>query len=445
MSQQPLDLRRSIQIVRRRKKIFGAVVILGILAGAAYGVLKTPLPQSTALVLLPQASAQDTQSGTPDTLIQTEVVVAGSDSVLTGALPHVSPPVSLETLRNTVQVGSEAGSILSFTASGKTATDAEDTANAVANSYVAYVSAADSPAGHVQAKLLEPAITASGTKVPEHTVIFGLLGLLAGALIGFVIVLAIGRNDRRLLERDAIANSIGAPVLASVPVAHPSDAVSWAKLLDEYEPEVVHRWTLTKLLQGFGLPDGAVLTGTQNGSRGRGFSLTVLSLSSDPGALALGPQLAAFAAGLGVPTALVIGPQQDVNVSATLRTACAAAPRPAERRRPLQLVVSDAGDFGQLRASFVVVVTVVDGGDPHMPDGSHTTGTVLGVSAGAATAEQLARAATAAAASDREIFGILVADPEPGDRTTGRIPRLASPAWRSRPSRVNDIPTEIRR
>jgi capsular polysaccharide biosynthesis protein len=445
MSQQPLDLRRSIQIVRRRKKLFGAVVVLGLLVGAAYGVLKPPLPQSTALVLLPQASAQDTQSTSTDTLIQTEVVVAGSDSVLTGALAHVSPAMSLQTLRNTVQVGSEAGSILSFTASGKTATEAEDTANAVANSYVAYVSAANSPAGHVQAQVLEPAITATGTKGTEHTVIYALLGLLAGALVGFVIVLAVGRQDRRLLERDAIANSIGAPVLASIPVAHPSDPLSWAKLLDEYEQEVVHRWALTRLLQGFGLPDGEALAGTHNGARPRGFSLTVLSLSSDPGALALGPQLATFAAALGVPTALVIGPQQDVNVTATLRTACAAAPHSAERRKPLQLVVSDAGDLGQLRAAFVVVVAVVDGGDPRMPDGLRTTGTVLAVSAGAATAEQLARAATAAAASDREIFGILVADPEPGDQTTGRIPRLAAPAWRSRPTRVSDIPTEIRR
>ena len=45
--------------------------------------------------------------------------------------------------------------------------------------------------------------------------------------------------------------------------------------------------------------------------RATGSSVAVLSLSSDPGAFALGPQLAVFAASLGIPTALVIGPQQD--------------------------------------------------------------------------------------------------------------------------------------
>ena len=49
---------------------------------------------------------------------------------------------------------------------------------------------------------------------------------------------------------------------------------------------------------------------------------------------------------------------------------------------------------------------------------------MLGVSAGGATAEELARVATAAAADDRDIYGILVANPDAGDQTTGRIPHL---------------------
>ena len=57
MSQQALDLRRSVQIVRRHRKLFGAVVALGLLIGAAYAVLKPPVLTSTALVVLPQASA----------------------------------------------------------------------------------------------------------------------------------------------------------------------------------------------------------------------------------------------------------------------------------------------------------------------------------------------------------------------------------------------------
>ena len=40
MSQETLDLRRSIQIVRRHKLLMGIMVALGILAGGAYAVLK---------------------------------------------------------------------------------------------------------------------------------------------------------------------------------------------------------------------------------------------------------------------------------------------------------------------------------------------------------------------------------------------------------------------
>lgn len=445
MSEQALDLRRSMQIVRRHKRIFGAIVLLGLLLGTAYAVLKPPMLTSTALVVLGQTPASNSQaagaaSGT-DSYVATQVVIASSVPVLSLALPHVSPAMELQTLEGKVQVKSVTVSILSFSATGETAAEAEATANAVANSYVAYVTPASSPVGHVPARVLQSATSASGTKLPERIVIFGLLGALAGALVGFVTSLAIGRNERRLTGRDAIANSIGAPVLASLPVAHPSDAAAWAKLLDEYQPGVVHAWGLTKMLRQFGVAE----IGVNNGARDSGASLTVLSLSTDPRALALGPQLAAFAASLGIPTALVIGPQQDMIITATLRTACAAqAQAAAGRHKPLRLVVSDDGHLGRLRAGFVVVVAVVDGRAPRMPDTVRTSATVLGVSAGVATAEQLARAATAAAADDREIIGILVADPDSGDQTTGRIPRLTPAMPRPLPTRVTDVPTEIR-
>ena len=95
-------------------------------------------------------------------------------------------------------------------------------ANAVANSFVGYTGI-----GHVPAQVLQSATSASGTKLPERVAIYALLGALAGVLIGFVAVVAISRSDRRLVERDAIANSIAAPVLASVPVSHPTDA-AWS-------------------------------------------------------------------------------------------------------------------------------------------------------------------------------------------------------------------------
>ena len=88
----------------------------------------------------------------------------------------------------------------------------------------------------------------------------------------------------------------------------------------------MHAWRLRKALQQLGRQTTSYSERVTAAVR----SLAVLSLSSDPGALALGPQLAVFAASLGIPTALVIGPQQDANVTATLRAACA-APLPHPR------------------------------------------------------------------------------------------------------------------
>jgi hypothetical protein len=171
----------------------------------------------------------------------------------------------------------------------------------------------------------------------------------------------------------------------------------------------------------------------------------VLSLSTDRKALALGPQLAAFAAAAGIPTALVIGPGQDANVAATLHTACAAA-APPKISRYLRVAVSNDAQAGQLPGIvLVVVVAIVDGQAPRVADTMRATATVLGVSAGAATADQLARIAVSAATDGREIAGILVADPDVADRTTGRVPQVARPGLRAMPTRITGTTTEMRR
>jgi uncharacterized protein involved in exopolysaccharide biosynthesis len=96
MSQQALDLRRSVQIVRRHKILVGAVTAFGVLAGAGYGALYPPMFTSTALVALPQAAASSTQpaqAGTTGTsgYMATQTVVASSDPVLSGAIPRTNP------------------------------------------------------------------------------------------------------------------------------------------------------------------------------------------------------------------------------------------------------------------------------------------------------------------------------------------------------------------
>jgi capsular polysaccharide biosynthesis protein len=469
MSQQALDLRRSIQIVRRHRVFVVVVVALGILGGAAYAVLKPPMVAATALVALPasqvtqSAVATSTTTTGTDPFTATQEVVAGSYPVLLGALPDVRPVMSLTELHHNVQVGSPSPDIVSVTAQGKNAADAEANANAVANSYVSYVNSPHSAVGHISAQLLESARTASESSAIARTIIYALVGGLASLLIVVIAVLAIGRNDRRLRARDEIANSIGIPVVASVPVAHPSAAGGWTKLFESYTPNAVHSWQMHTALRQLGMPrpgsgrpayngNGSSLTdgiraSAYDGGDDGPFTLGVLSLSSDSRALALGPQLAVFAASQNIPTALVIGPQQDVAATATLRTACATPVSGASTRHGLlQVTVYDEGRADvEADTVLVVVVAVVDSRAPKMPDTMRTDATVIGVSAGTATAEQLARAAVAAAAAGRDITGILVADPDSADQTTGRIPHLARPARRRLPNRLRGIVTEIRR
>ena len=447
MSQKALDVRRSVQIVRRHKVLVGIVMVLGAVGGGAYAVLHPPVLTSTALIALQPPTSQNAQNtqqpvaGGIDPFTSTQEVVAASDSVLQAALHDARPAMSLDRLRRNIQVGSPAADIISINAKGKSAADAEATANAVAASYVAYVSSPNSPVGHVSARQLEQAISASGPSRVSRIAVYAVLGALAGALIAFVLVLLIGRHDRRLRERDDIARSIGVPVLASCPVAHPSDAAGWTKLLEEYKPAAVHAVRLRQALQQL---ETASINGYGMGRDGSSF--TVLSLSSDSGALALAPQLAVFAASLGTPTTLVIGPQQDANVTATLRTAFAAPPD-ASSKRPglLRVIVTDNAVDMQPDTALTVVAAVVDGNGPQVPETMRTTATVLGVSASAATAEQLARVAMAAAHDGRDVTGIFVADPEPTDRTTGVIAQLQRPTNRRLAARLKGMTTEIKR
>lgn len=418
MSAQALDTRRFWHTLRRHKMIVSLVLLVGLVGGSAFAVLRPPLLTSKSLVEVPGA-----------TYIQTQVVVAISDPVLIAAAPHISPAVPLATLRRDTSATSLTPEIVQITASAKSASQAESIADAVARSFVSYISSSSAPGGKVVGQLLEPATNASSAALSTRLLTYGGLGAVVGLLIGSIIALSIDRTDRKLWERDAIADAIGVPVLASVPVAHPSSAAGWTKLLEAYDPGAVHGWSMRKALQHLDLIDLRP---------GSGASLTVLSLSSDSGAVALGPQLAVFAASLGIPTVLVVSPQQDTNATATLCAACTVKPVIASGSGQLRVAVGndEHGPAGSPRgAALTIVVAVVDEQAPQVSQVMRTTATILGISAGAATAEQLARAAVSAAADGRDIAGIIVADPDSADQTTGRLPQQARPMQRRPPTR----------
>ncbi len=103
----------------------------------------------------------------------------------------------------------------------------------------------------------------------------------------------------------------------------------------------------------------------------------------------------------------------------------------------LQLsVLGDGHGYRPHGALLTIVICVVNGRAPRVADLIPTTATLLAVSAGAATAEQLATVAARCAAAGRRIAGVVVADPDSTDRTTGRVPQRPGPASRVQPTRV---------
>jgi hypothetical protein len=424
-----MSLRRAFELIRRNKAVVGGAVGLGLIIGAAFGSINPPQLASSALVVLPNTKIPT----------NTMVLLATSDPVLTTARPNISPaPAGISSLREQVTAVSSSANIISVTAKGSGASAAESAANAVANSFVGYLASAESPIGQVNGHVLQPATTASGPNPLVHRLVYGLIGAIIGLIVGLIAAIVRGRGDRRLRTRDDLANAIGVPVLASLPVSHPANAQDWAKLLDSYQPGVVHGWRLRKTLQHLNVA-GVNLTADREEEPP---VVAVVTLAKDAHALALGPQLAAFSASLGIPTALAIGPSQAPDVTAALRTACAGW---QGSRSSLQVAVVD-GDSPDMPSdvALTVLVTVVDVTSPQAVKELPVTTALIGVSAGGATAEQLAATAMRVAGKGREVVGMLVADPDQSDRTTGRIPQLPRPVHRM-PTRLTGMPTEVTR
>ena len=432
MIEQALDVRGFLGAVRRRLAVVIAIAALGLLAGISYTLLNPPLPTGNVLVLLPPAAARS---------IGTQVVVAASEPVLAGAVGQVNPPMTLQTLRSRVRATSLASGIVSIRASGQTAAQAKSAANAVAASYIAYVGRKNNPVGALQAGILSAATDATQGSLRLRLLLAGLVGVVLGTVIGVIAAFALGRNRRPLRKRSEIASASGVPVLASMPVSHPSSPAAWASLLELYRPAPSDAQSLRRVLHGLGPGDS--LPGHRDNSR---HVLRVFSLASDPGALAVGPQLAVFAASSGIRTTLIIGTHEYAKMSASLRTAYSAArDMSLKQLGMLNVGVLDGGDDDRLPAPpLAVIVNVVSSRSRLLTGTTPSTAALLAVSAGAATGEQLARMAARIATNGQPLVGAIVANPDAADSTSGRASRSARPAGRLGPHGQAAMTTEIR-
>jgi hypothetical protein len=264
--------------------------------------------------------------------------------------------------------------------------------------------------------VIQHASPAERMSLPLRIGLFTALGAAAALLlVGFVLVLR-GRREATMRSRDQVADAIGIPVVASIESGTPRSVAGWTDLLRDYTPDNVEMWTLRQLVRLVtpGHP-GSLAPETEEADTAP--AVIVVTLSDDLRALAVGPQLASFAASTGLATTLVTAQSHE---SANALWAACSGLAPEAHPRPGLSVDSRYGLHPV--EDLVVHVAVVDRQRPELRvrAAEHAV-TLLAVSAGTATADDLARVALAADDAHHPIVRIVVVDPDPLDRTTGRL------------------------
>jgi len=457
--------------LRRRWRLLVTAAVIGLAAGGGYLTQEPPQLVSNALVLLPPVG--EARGSLADAATQAEIVT--SATVLGPVGAAMDPPVSVRTLQRKVEVGNPTDQLLEIKAYAADGQVAQRTAQAVADTYVAYVraSAAElastalssltarqtalqnqlddlgaeitttsarlateastsaeakrdaqllaelraeqsglalrldqikeqiattAPPGTDPASgtsVIQPASEATGRPLLWQIVVWPLLGGVIATLLAAGSILARSRRDRRLRSRDEIADAAGVTVLASLQARPQRTVTGWSRLLAGYRPGPVDAWAVRRLLRD--LAPGEARTGRGRGGRrptDHPSSLVVLSLSGDVKGLAIGPQIAACAASFGIATRLVTGPRPALALGAS---------QPRES------------------STLTVTLTQLDRLAPK-PHGLPRAGTVLlAVGAGRCTEDDLARLTMTLHETGHRLGGVVVADPDRTDRSTGRL------------------------
>jgi capsular polysaccharide biosynthesis protein len=287
--------------------------------------------------------------------------------------------------------------------------------------------------GTSSARVIEEATPAERPQLLLWYLVAAIGAMVVAVTIAIIVMTNLARRDAQLGTRDEIADAVGSEVIASLRSQAPRSVAGWRSLLESYSPSVADGWGIRLALAGFGLENLAMGRGeAQEGHSPRiRHQLCVLSLAEDSRALAMGPQVASYAASIGISTRLV--PEQH-DATAGLWAACSSSAG-EEQVRPHLTVASRRRT--KRHAELTVIVTVLDPRSPRMPRLGPNATVVLAVTPRTASSEDLARAALVAYEAGFRISGIVVADPDPLDKTTGRLlphERLQQPPL---PSRVS--------
>jgi phosphoribosylformylglycinamidine (FGAM) synthase PurS component len=440
-------------------------------------------------VLLPTPAVADSSSSD----VETQVQIALSATVLERAGQAVEPALSGRSVKKMVTVTAPTNQLIQIEATSPRATEAQRVSQAVADSYVGYVSNTarevsdaaladlnvrrddlqaqikqlqveiaktlkrqkavdpDSAEGKKEAQLLaglrthqadlsvqlnkvqdmiatggpvgsvtgagtavvQPATEARGLSPLMRLLIWAPLTAVVFTILTAVVLLAAARRDPRLRLRDDIADAVGSPVLAALRSMPQQSVSGWSTLLETYEATPIEEWAFRRILRG-SLPTDRKAESRIPGRVDHPTSLTVISLSGDGRGLAIGPQLAAFASSLGMRTRLMTAGGHEW-VAAALWAACA-----AEYEAPLRpgLYIGDVPPGEAI--DMTITLVLADRAHPNLAEVPAGAATILSVAAATATQQELARVAVAVDDVGRRIDGIVVADPDQADQTSGR-------------------------
>ena len=301
--------------------------------------------------------------------------------------------------------------------------------------------------------IIQPAAPATGSSPIRRRVTFAVEGALLAAA-GTALVLVIRRRrDPRVRARDDLADAVGSSLLAVVHSQPQRSVAGWLALFETYDAPAEEAWAFRQMLRALAAASDShdpARTGTARtlGRVEHPRSIAIVALSGDQRAVAVAPQLAAFTASLGITTRFIPATRHDS--VAALCAACATDrglklrtglvleaggaeagrhPRPLNGRGTKEPHGQEAPGVAQpttephemsRSVDLTIIFTVADRREPTLLGIPVTGATVLAISPGVGTREELARLAVAVDDAGRRIDGVVVADPEPSDRTTGR-------------------------
>jgi capsular polysaccharide biosynthesis protein len=267
------------------------------------------------------------------------------------------------------------------------------------------------------ATIPEPATPATRPRLVVWLVASALLFAMVGVGLASCVIIIMARRDRRLRTRDEIADALGSPVIGSVRSNRVRTTAAWSQLLESYRPSPVDAWSLRQVLDRIGAgPLLAVAGGRSGGAKVRALRVVVVVPADDEGALAVAGQLASHTASLGVPTHLTARQRHAAADALWATSSGDEETRPGLWVDPRRTAARRTGPPG-LRLE----LAVVDAQQPVLPDLRRADALVLIVSSGVATEDDLARVAVAAHESGGRFRGVVVADPDSLDHTTGRL------------------------